>query len=46
VFGRVVDGLDVVDKIAAVRTGRRQGFSDAPLEDVIVRSARRVTAKG
>jgi peptidyl-prolyl cis-trans isomerase A (cyclophilin A) len=45
VFGRVVDGLDVVDKIAAVRTGKRQGFSDAPLEDVIVRSARNVAAK-
>ena len=45
VFGRVIEGLDVVDKIAAIRTGRRQGFSDAPLEDVIVRSARRVPAK-
>jgi hypothetical protein len=41
----VVDGLEVIDKIAAVRTGRRQGYSDAPLEDVIVHSARRVAAK-
>jgi cyclophilin family peptidyl-prolyl cis-trans isomerase len=45
VFGRVVEGLDVVDKIAAVRTGRRQGYTDAPLEDVIVHSARRVAGK-
>ena len=45
VFGRVVEGLDVIDKIAAVRTGRRQGYSDAPLEDVVVHSARRVDAK-
>jgi len=45
VFGRVVEGLEVVDKIAAVRTGRRQGYTDAPMEDVIINSARRVTPK-
>jgi cyclophilin family peptidyl-prolyl cis-trans isomerase len=44
VFGRVVDGMDVVDKIAAVRTGRRSGYTDAPMEDVTVNTARRVTA--
>jgi cyclophilin family peptidyl-prolyl cis-trans isomerase len=44
VFGRVVDGLDIVDKIAAVRTGRRQGYTDAPMEDVVINSARRVKA--
>jgi cyclophilin family peptidyl-prolyl cis-trans isomerase len=44
VFGRVVDGLEVIDKIAAVRTGRRQGYTDAPMEDVIITSARRVSA--
>jgi len=43
VFGRVVDGMEVIDKIAAVRTGRRQGYTDAPMEDVVVTSARRVT---
>ena len=42
VFGRVVEGLDVVDKIAAVRTGTRQQYQDAPLEDVTVVSARRI----
>ena len=44
VFGRVVEGMDVVDKIAAVRTGRRSGYTDAPMEDVIVTTARRVPA--
>ncbi len=44
VFGRVVDGMDVVDKIATVRTGRRSGYTDAPLEDVIVTTARRAPA--
>jgi cyclophilin family peptidyl-prolyl cis-trans isomerase len=44
VFGRVKDGLDVVDKIAAVRTGTRRQYQDAPLEDVAIVSARRVDA--
>jgi peptidyl-prolyl cis-trans isomerase A (cyclophilin A) len=44
VFGRVVEGMDVVDKIAAVRTGRRSGYTDAPMEDVIVTTARRLAA--
>ena len=44
VFGRVVDGMDVVDKIAAVKTGRRQGHDDVPIEPVVVTSARRVKA--
>ena len=42
VFGRVVDGMEVIDKIAAVRTGRRSGYTDAPMEDVKVNTARRV----
>jgi peptidyl-prolyl cis-trans isomerase A (cyclophilin A) len=41
VFGRVSDGMDVIDKIAAVRTGRRKGYQDAPLEDVVITSAKR-----
>jgi cyclophilin family peptidyl-prolyl cis-trans isomerase len=44
VFGRVTEGMDVVDKIAGVNTGRRKGYQDAPLEDVVIVSARRVTA--
>jgi peptidyl-prolyl cis-trans isomerase A (cyclophilin A) len=41
VFGRVTQGMDAIDKIAAVKTGRRQGYQDAPLEDVVITSARR-----
>ncbi|MBS0364970.1 MAG: peptidyl-prolyl cis-trans isomerase [Proteobacteria bacterium] len=42
VFGRVVNGMDVIDRIAAVKTGTRRGYQDAPMEDVVVVSARRV----
>ena len=42
VFGRVTEGMDVIDRIAAVSTGRRRGYTDAPMEDVLIRSARRV----
>ena len=45
VFGRVVEGMEVVDKIAKVKTGRRKGYQDAPMEDVVIVSARRVDAK-
>ena len=45
VFGRVTDGMEVVDKIAKVKTGRRKGYQDAPMEDVIIVSAKRVEAK-
>jgi cyclophilin family peptidyl-prolyl cis-trans isomerase len=34
VFGRVTEGMDVVDKIAAVKTGRVHGHQDVPLEAV------------
>jgi hypothetical protein len=35
----------VIDKIAAVTTGRRKGYTDAPLEDVVIVSARRLEPK-
>jgi peptidyl-prolyl cis-trans isomerase B (cyclophilin B) len=41
VFGRVVAGLDVVDKIRAVRTGRAAGHGDVPVDDVVINSIRR-----
>jgi peptidyl-prolyl cis-trans isomerase A (cyclophilin A) len=44
VFGRVTEGMDVIDKIAKVSTGRKKGYQDAPLEDVVITSARRVEA--
>ncbi|HWN07446.1 MAG TPA: peptidylprolyl isomerase [Steroidobacteraceae bacterium] len=44
VFGRVVGGIDVIDKIAKVKTGRRHGHDDVPAEPVLVKSARRNAA--
>jgi peptidyl-prolyl cis-trans isomerase A (cyclophilin A) len=45
VFARVTEGMETVDKIAKVKTGRRKGYQDAPMEDVIIVSAKRVEAK-
>ena len=39
VFGKTVEGMDVVDKIAAVRTTSRNGMQDVPVEPVIIKSA-------
>ena len=36
VFGRVVDGTDVVDKIGKVSTGTSQGMGDVPVEPVVI----------
>jgi peptidyl-prolyl cis-trans isomerase B (cyclophilin B) len=36
VFGRVVAGTEVVDAIESVRTGRKGGHDDVPLEDVVI----------
>jgi cyclophilin family peptidyl-prolyl cis-trans isomerase len=44
VFARVTEGMDVIDKIAAVETGRRRGFDDVPVEPVIMTSVRRIPA--
>jgi peptidyl-prolyl cis-trans isomerase B (cyclophilin B) len=39
VFGEVVEGLDVVDKIRAVRTGNKGFHQDVPVDDVIIEKA-------
>jgi peptidyl-prolyl cis-trans isomerase B (cyclophilin B) len=39
VFGRVVAGLDVVQKIEKVRTGERAGHQDVPVDAVVINSA-------
>src|ERR1700732_2198041 len=39
-FARVTEGMDVVDKIAAVAHGRKRGFDDVPVEPVIMKSVR------
>jgi cyclophilin family peptidyl-prolyl cis-trans isomerase len=36
VFGRVIEGMDVVDAIRAVDTGRRGMHQDVPVDDVII----------
>lgn len=39
VFGEVVDGMDVVDKIREVETTSKAGHQDVPAEDVIIEKA-------
>jgi peptidyl-prolyl cis-trans isomerase A (cyclophilin A) len=40
VFGRVVEGMETVDRIASVATGARDGFpEDTPIEPVLIQSA-------
>ena len=41
VFARVVEGMDVVDKIAGVQTGNRGPHGDVPKEAVVITTARR-----
>jgi len=36
VFGRVIEGMDVVDAIAGVETGSVGGYSDVPVEAVVI----------
>ena len=38
----VVEGMDVVDKIKAVKTASKGGHDDVPVEDVVIKSVRRV----
>ncbi len=40
VFGKVIDGMDVVDKIAAVKTGNKGMYGDVPQEDVVIESVK------
>jgi len=38
-FGRVVEGMDVVDRIRKVTTGTQQGYQDVPVDPVIIEKA-------
>jgi cyclophilin family peptidyl-prolyl cis-trans isomerase len=40
VFGEVLEGMDVVDSIAAGPTQRKSGYSDVPVETVVIQSVR------
>jgi peptidyl-prolyl cis-trans isomerase B (cyclophilin B) len=39
VFGKVVGGTDVVDRITGVKTGRKGGHDDVPAQDVVIEKA-------
>ena len=39
VFGKVVEGQEIVDKIKSVKTTRAGGHSDVPVDDVIIEKA-------
>ena len=42
VFGKVIGGMDVVDKIGTGATGTRNRFPDVPVETVVIKDIRRV----
>lgn len=40
VFGKIVDGMDIVDAIDKVKTTTKSGFSDVPAEPVMIKTIR------
>ena len=44
VFGKVIEGMEVVDAIAAIPTGRYRGMDDVPKEQVVIESAEIIPA--
>ena len=44
VFGRVIGGMDVVEKIAAIPTGTKDMHADVPLEDIEIKSVEIVSS--
>ena len=46
VFGRVIEGMNVVERISRVQTSRRGTLSDIPILPVYVKSVRRLAALG
>jgi cyclophilin family peptidyl-prolyl cis-trans isomerase len=45
VFGKVIEGMEVVDKITAVKTSQKGTYSDVPVEPVVIKSARVISGK-
>lgn len=46
VFGKVIDGIETIEKISAVKTGARGPLpGDVPLENILIRKASRVTTE-
>jgi peptidyl-prolyl cis-trans isomerase B (cyclophilin B) len=44
VFGKVIAGVDVIDKIKQVATTNRKGHQDVPVESVVIERASRATS--
>ena len=42
VFGKVIEGMDVVDKIKVVKTGTQGMFGDVPVKQVIIKTVKRI----
>lgn len=40
VFGKVLEGMDVVDKIVMTPTGNKNGFSDVPVTPVVIKNVK------
>ena len=45
VFGKVIKGMNVVNKIKAVETGTKGGHANVPVKDIIIKSVRRAPVK-
>jgi cyclophilin family peptidyl-prolyl cis-trans isomerase len=45
VFGKVVEGMGVVEKIALVKTTQKGPHADVPVEPIVIKSAKVVSAK-
>ena len=45
VFGKVVEGMETVDKIAAVKTTQKGPHANVPVEPVVIKSAKVVSGK-
>jgi cyclophilin family peptidyl-prolyl cis-trans isomerase len=45
VFGKVIEGMETVDKIAAVKTTRKGPHADVPIEPIVIKSAKVVSGE-
>ena len=45
VFGKVIEGMDTVDTIAAIKTATIKGMRNVPAEPVVIKSAKVITAE-
>lgn len=45
VFGKVVEGMDVVEKIASVQTANKGQYTDVPVKTIVIESAEVVSDK-